>query len=445
MRKPSLLVSCTLLMVLSASPLRPQQAPATVAPSSAGRQTETDEYTRYELLAPDTASFNIRYEVTATTAGAEYYYNPIRKGSVASNESVFDAMTGAPLEFQVVGGADARKDPLMADADLSVDYIRVRLARPVPAEGQGRILIVKTYKDPKSYFHEGDAIVFNRPLGIKRNSVVLPAGYELVSCNVPSQVLSEPDGRISISFMNPSAGEAPLILKAKLGAQTGPSAGPAKPADKRSWEAPFQGETERERLSERAHQDRDIVYFLHQPESHAFSLYHDYTESRPGVDKYLNVVREGSTVSDPSAYILDTGEKLETRIVTGTELAADKIDAGEPVTPKTQIVVIPFTPVKSGQSVRLRISETYTAPVSYGLDGNDLVFDRSLGRPRNAVVLPTGWYLTASSIPATVTQLQDGRIRLDFWNGRPDSVDVLIKARRRASPAAASPSSHESR
>jgi len=87
--------------------------------------------------------------------------------------------------------------------------------------------------------------------------------------------------------------------------------------------------------------------------------------------------------------------------------------------------------VKKGQSIRLRISETYTAPESYRLDSDELVFDRSLGRPRNAVVLPAGWYLTASSIPATVTQVSDGRIRLDFWNGRPDSIDALIKARRR--------------
>jgi len=27
--------------------------------------------------------------------------------------------------------------------------------------------------------------------------------------------------------------------------------------------------------------------------------------------------------------------------------------------------------------------------------------------------------------------MEDGRIRLDFWNGRPDSVDVLTKAKRR--------------
>src|SRR5580704_10597594 len=67
-------------------------------------QTETDEYTRYELLDPATSSFKIYYEVTATTAGARFFYNPIRKGSVASDESVHDAMRGTPLHFEVVGG-----------------------------------------------------------------------------------------------------------------------------------------------------------------------------------------------------------------------------------------------------------------------------------------------------------------------------------------------------
>lgn len=38
-------------------------------------QTETDEYTRYELLSPESSSFAIRYEVTATTAGAKYFFN----------------------------------------------------------------------------------------------------------------------------------------------------------------------------------------------------------------------------------------------------------------------------------------------------------------------------------------------------------------------------------
>jgi hypothetical protein len=395
-------------------------------------QTETDEYTRYELLSPETASFAIRYEVTATSAGAKYYFNPIRKGSVASNESVVDVMTGQPLRFEVVSGVEAAKDPLMKGQDTSVDYIKVYLQRTVPPDGQGRLLILKTYKDAKSYYREGDAIVFNRSLSIPRNSVVLPAGYELVACKVPSQVLAEPDGRIAISFMNSSGAEAPLFVKGKLGAQTGYAAKPRLPGSTKSWESPFEGATEQERISERAHQDREIVYFLQQPETHAFRLHHDYTESQPGADKYFNVVRTGSKVSDTSAYVLDTGEKLTTQTMTGAELSAAKMDAGEPVAPAARVVVVPFPPVKAGQNIRIRISETYTAPASYKLEGEELVFDRSLGRARNAVVLPEGWYLTASSIPATVTQMADGRIRLDFWNGRPDEVDVLIKAKRRA-------------
>jgi len=398
------------------------------------RQTSQDEYTLYELLAPDTASFRIDYEVTATTTGATSFWNPIRKGSVASDEAVYDMMTGAPLKFEQVTGAQAKAHGL-GNADLESDYIEVHLARPVPPDGgQARVRIVKTYKDPKSYFRKDDGIVFDRPLGIRRNSVVLPAGYQLTDCNVPSQVTSEPDGRIRISFMHQAPGAAALIVKAKPGAPTGETAKPRALTAARSWEPPSsQGPTERARLSERAHQDRDIVYFLQSPETSAFSLYHDYTESREGVDKYLNVVRTGSTVSKPSGRILDTGEALKAEVLTGAQMKAAGIDpGGERVAPDQQVVVTSFAPVKKGQSVRLRLSETYTAPQSYRLEGDEFVLDRSLGRPRNSVVLPRGWYLTWLSIPAVVRQTPDGLTRIDFVNGRPDSVDVLIKGKKLA-------------
>jgi len=397
---------------------------------AANGQTETDEYTRYELLAPETASFKIFYEVAATTAGAKFFYNPIRKGSSASDEGVFDAMLGTPLHFEVVSGAEARNDPLMADADLATNYIKVTLARPVPEHGLGRVLIVKTYQDAKSYYLDGATLVFSRPLGIKRNKVVLPPGYEVVGSTVPSQILTEKDGRIAISFLHPGEGEAPLVLRAIKDAQVGAAALPRVLTAQRSWESPFVGETEQDRLSERAHQDRDIVYFLQQPETHAFSLYHDYTESRAGVNGYANVVRQGSAASHPSASILDTGEQLKASEMSGAEMAASKINVGETVAPTARVVVIPFAALQSGQTLRLRIAETYTAPVSYKLDGEELVFDRSLGRPRNAVVLPSGWYCTFSAEPATLSQLPDGRVRLDYWDDRPEAVDVLIKARR---------------
>jgi len=72
--------------------LHAQQPAAGTAPSAAAQQTESDEYTRYELLGPETASFKIFYEVTATTPGAKAYFNPIRKGSTASDEAVYDAI-----------------------------------------------------------------------------------------------------------------------------------------------------------------------------------------------------------------------------------------------------------------------------------------------------------------------------------------------------------------
>jgi hypothetical protein len=394
-------------------------------------QTESDEYTRYELLAPETHSFKIYYEVSATTAGAKFYYNPIRKGSAASEESVYDAMLGTPLHFEVVSGAQARMDALMRDADLSTSYIKVELARPVPEQGVGRVLIVKTYRDEKSYFTDGAAIVFNRPLGVRRNKVVLPPGYEVVGLTVASQIRTEQDGRLAVSFLNSGAGPAPLEVRAVKDAQVGASAIPKPLTTQRSWESPFAGETEKDRLSERAHQDREIAYFLQQPETHAFNLYHDYTESRAGVNGYANVVREGSVASHPSARILDTGVELQALEMSGAQMAASKINVGEAAAPAARVVVIPFPPVQPGQSLRLRIAETYTAPSSYRLEGEELVFDRSLGRPRNAVVLPTGWYCTFSATPATVSQLPDGRVRLEYWDDRPEAVDVLLKAKRR--------------
>src|SRR3989304_5402820 len=76
-----------------------------LAAAPLGAQSEgEDEYTRYELLAPETASFRILYDVTATTPGARFFFNPIRKGSGARDESVLDLATGEALEFEVVGG-----------------------------------------------------------------------------------------------------------------------------------------------------------------------------------------------------------------------------------------------------------------------------------------------------------------------------------------------------
>lgn len=177
-------------------------------------QTAADEYTAYELLEPGSAKFRIRYDVSATTPGARFFFNPIRRGAVASDERVLDRMTGRALRFEEVDGATARRDG-HPSAEPDLRYLRVELPRPVPDGGEVRILIDKTYYDPASYRLEGRELVFARSLAIKRNAVILPAGYELVGVNQPSQVLTDADGRIRISFINPGPAAVPLEVRAR--------------------------------------------------------------------------------------------------------------------------------------------------------------------------------------------------------------------------------------
>ena len=376
---------------------------------------EADGYTRYELLAPGSAKFRIIYDITAVRPGATAFFNPIRKGSVASDEKVTDLATGQPLKFAQVSGESAKTTGL-PEADAASDYIRVELARPVPADGgQARILIEKTYEDAKSYKVDGKDIVFDRGLGIKKNAVVLPLGYVLVDCNYPSQVTQEADGRLRISFYNITPGEAPLKLRATPGTLS---------ATATSVKA--------RKFDERAKQTRDIVYFLQPPETHAFDLYHDYTEEKTGVSRYINVVRTGSVATNPSARNLDTGETIPAVHLKGDAITKAGIDDPElgKVTPESEIVVFNFKPLKAGQSIRLRMSETYTDPGRYKLVGDELVFDRTFGRAANAVVLPKGWMLTNSSAPVVVSRTEDGRVRLDFNNARPDEIEALFTAKK---------------
>lgn len=198
-------------------------APAQSGATEGARQTQADDYTRYELLDPSSASFRILYEVTATTPGASRFWNAIRKGSAASNESVTDPASGRLLKFVEVSGAEARANGYTS-ADPESRYIQIDLPRPVPKEGEIRLLIDKTYKDEKSYFIEERTglLVFSRSLGIKRNSVVLPPGYEVVACNYPSQVVTEPGSpgaaapfRLRLSFMNVGPDAVSYVVKAR--------------------------------------------------------------------------------------------------------------------------------------------------------------------------------------------------------------------------------------
>ena len=187
-----------------------------VGGSLAGQIVADDELTRYELLAPESHRFAIVYDVTTSVADARFFFNPIREGSVSTDERVVDRATGQELKWTLVKGKEAKASGLVeATVKDEAPFIKIELASPVPKGGERRIRIYKTYLDAKSYRAEGDRIVFERSLSIRRNEVVLPAGYELVGSAVPAIVSTEADGRVVASFVNDRDDELPVKIEGR--------------------------------------------------------------------------------------------------------------------------------------------------------------------------------------------------------------------------------------
>jgi len=183
----------------------------------------------------------------------------------------------------------------------------------------------------------------------------------------------------------------------------------------------------------RAEQDREISYWLLDPASHQFRISHDLTVSRAGQASVHSFVRKGSVVSPDAKMIdLDTGKELHTHTVSGKDVNALGYYP-TPTDPESVVVQGDLeTPVAEGRSTRVRVQETYTDPVGYTIDGGELIWKRTLGRPLNFVTLPAGWMLTSVNTPAIVSLDDEGRVKLRFANIRNDELAVVIKARRRA-------------
>lgn len=175
-----------------------------------------DEFTLYELLPPQSHQFAITYDVTQAKEGAELFFNPIRVGSIATKERVIARASGEDLKFEVVSGKVAKESGLVPQNTTDdAQFIRVHLPGPVPKGGQTRIRIIKTYTDAKSYDVKDGLLVFERPLGIKRNVVLLPKGWELVGCGSPGIVSTDADGRVRVSFLNDRDDQLPVKLVAR--------------------------------------------------------------------------------------------------------------------------------------------------------------------------------------------------------------------------------------
>jgi hypothetical protein len=181
----------------------------------------------------------------------------------------------------------------------------------------------------------------------------------------------------------------------------------------------------------RAEQDREITYWLLEPDTHRFRISHDFTVTRAGQASVHSFVRKGSTVAEARMVDLDTGQELKTHNVSGREVNALGY---YPERSEDDTVVVqgdlPW-PLAAGESARVRVSETYLDAERYGIKDGALTWDRTLGRPLNTVVLPPGWMLRSVSVPAVVSVDAEGRVACRFINPRNDELHVVLTAVRR--------------
>ena len=85
----------------------------------------------------------------------------------------------------------------------------------MPQGGVGRVLIYKTYKDPRTYMMHGDDIVWVRSLSGYRLGVLLPKGFAFISSNVAAQLTTTAGGQLKLAFANPSGQSNPVTIHAR--------------------------------------------------------------------------------------------------------------------------------------------------------------------------------------------------------------------------------------
>jgi hypothetical protein len=349
-----------------------------------------DNYTQYELLEPGSHQFAITYYVTERRAGAEYLLNQTRSGSEGSDIAVFDPRTGKPLKFDYMSGAELVAAGHTGRLDPAEHYIRAHLPRPVAEGAEGRVKILKTYKDEKSYYPEGEDIVFTRSLGIARNSIVLPRGFRLVSSNVASQLFTLPDGRLKISFEHAHGYAADVTIRARRAASS--SAG----------EAPV-------RL-ERAFDFSKALYDV-QVDPLRIIVTREYIESTPGQEARLQ--RPIGIGDDFTVVDADTGKPLKT------------IGRGQ------QAIAMLADPVGGADaSARLRVTGLMTG-ARIGTSGGYSQFELTINAARAVVLLPGGWDVASVSVPATVSTQQDGRVAIQIYNSSAEALAVTLRAAKR--------------
>jgi len=345
-----------------------------------------DAYTEYAILDPGSESFRIKFLPEENRAGATELVNATRGGSEGSGVEVYDPRTGKPLKFTYQQEGN----------DPENHAIHAALPIPVPQGGVGRVLIYKTYKDPRTYMMHGDDIVWVRSLSGYRLGVLLPKGFAFISSNVAAQLSTTVDGRLKLAFANPSGQSNPVTIHARRTSAT--FSAPGGSASLQAGDMFFD--------------DIKTLYDLDAAES-----------GRIRVEQIYSDYRKGDRAKLDSLTYLPLKDMKVVDLDTAKELAAAK--QGSETRVKLDVPI-----VDDKQSAHLKITGT-VADGSYKSSGGELMFERTLHGLRNTILLPEGWDVTACSQSGTIG-LRDNRQFVSLINlNAENDYKVTIRARKR--------------
>jgi hypothetical protein len=352
-----------------------------------------DAYTEYAILEPGSESFRIRFLPEETRAGATELVNATRGGSEGSGIEVYDPRTGQPLKFTYEEQAN----------DPGTHAIHAHLPIPVPAGGVGRVLIYKTYKDPRTYTMHGDDVVWVRSLAGYRLGVLLPKGFAFISSNVAAQLTTAADGRLKLAFANPSGQSNPVTIHARKSS--------AAFAPRQDTDIFFD--------------DVKTLYDLQAPETTRVRVEQIYSDYRKGKTATLDSLAYLS-LEDLAVIDLDTAKRFTPTKSGGAKSGGAKsggamsVALDVPIEHDQQSAHIKITGALAGASSGYRIEH-----------GDDLVFDRTLHGLRNTVLLPAGWDVSAVSQSGTIGTYE-GRQFVALINlNAENAYKVTIHARKR--------------
>jgi hypothetical protein len=166
-------------------------------------------------------------------------------------------------------------------------------------------------------------------------------------------------------------------------------------------------------------QDAYTEYALLEPGSESFRIRFLPEETRVGATELSNATRGGSEGSGIEVYDPRTGQPLKFTYT------------ASPNDPETHTIhaTLPI-PVPQGGIGRVLIYKTYKDDRTYMMNGEDIVWVRSLSGYRLGVVLPRGFAFISSNVAAQVTTTAEGRLKLAFANPSGQSNPVTIHARK---------------